>query len=502
MSEAETRRETETDETVNEPEAEVVTVENVTAETLNESEAEVVTAETATAQSAPDAPDAADTPTPSTGGCPFSGATASDPSGLADAAALHAALRRRSFLRGAAAGAAGAAVVAAGVAGASVAVADSSDSSTGSGRLIPFHGVNQSGILTAPQAFATFVSFNATAANRAELVELFQTITTRARFLTAGGTPGDLGVASPPADSDTLGPLVPADGLTITVGVGSSLFDDRYGLASSKPVKLTPMVVFPNDDMVNSTERDGDISLQICADHQDTVMHALRDIAKHTRGAMQGSWKVDGFQSVPRPSGTQRNQLGFKDGIANPNVGDATVTDALIWAHGGLRGEQQWADGGSYQVIRIIRMLVEFWDRVSLNEQELMIGRRRDSGAPLSGTAEFDTPEYADDADGNVIPLTAHIRLANPRTNATYDQQILRRGYNYERGFDINGNLDVGLAFCAYQQDVMRQFEAVQTRLIDEPLVDYISPIGGGYFFALPGVKGPSDYFGSGMFAA
>jgi deferrochelatase/peroxidase EfeB len=436
----------------------------------------------------------------STGGCPFSGATADGAAGLVDSATLHAALRRRSFLRGAAVGAAGTVAIGAGVAGATVAMADD-DATTGSGRVIPFHGVHQAGILTKPQAFASFVSFNATAGSRADLIELFKTITARARFLTAGGTPADLGLASPPADNETLGPVVPADGLTITVGVGASLFDDRYGLASRKPVRLSTMPVFPNDNMVNSTELHGDISLQICADHQDTVMHALRDIAKHTRGAMQGNWKIDGFQSVPRPSGTQRNQLGFKDGIANPDVNDESVTSALIWAHGGLRGEQQWADGGSYQVIRIIRMLVEFWDRVSLNEQELMIGRRRDSGAPLSGSGEFDTPEYAGDPMGNVIPLDAHIRLANPRTKASYDQQILRRGYNYDRGFDVAGNLNVGLAFCCYQQDVVRQFEAVQTRLIDEPLVDYISPTGGGYFFALPGVKNSSDYFGSGMFA-
>jgi deferrochelatase/peroxidase EfeB len=413
---------------------------------------------------------------------------------------------RRSFLRTAlGAGAAGAAGAAAGYSVASTLAPRPAATVQGDpeARLpaVPFHGRHQAGILPGPQRQTIVVSFNVTAEGRGQLTDLFQTLTERARFLTAGGTPPPVGITGPPSDSGVLGPVVVPDGLTVTVGVGASLFDERYGLADRIPAHLTTMEPFPND-ILDPAQCQGDLSLQLSAGSADTVLHALRDITKNTRGGMQVLWRIDGFCSPARPAGTTpRNLMGFMDGIANPGVDDPVQMNQLVWVQPKTGGEPSWTADGSYVVIRLIRMFVEFWDRVSLTEQENMFGRRRDNGAPLDANSEYAIPNYAADPDGMVIPLTAHMRLANPRTPQTEPSRILRRGYNYDRGMDAVGNLDMGLIFTCYQQDIKRQFEAVQTRLVNEPLVDYISPFGGGYFFALPGVQNASDYYGRALLA-
>lgn len=135
-------------------------------------------------------------------------------------------------------------------------------------------------------------------------------------------------------DSGILGPWIAPDNLTITVSVGHSLFDERFGTADKAPKKLQPMTRFPNDSL-DAALCHGDLLLQICANTQDTVIHALRDVIKHTPDLLSVRWKREGFisDSAARSKGkeTPINLLGFKDGTANPASHDSALMDKVVW---------------------------------------------------------------------------------------------------------------------------------------------------------------------------
>ncbi|MBW9400859.1 deferrochelatase/peroxidase EfeB [Leclercia sp. EC_58] len=366
----------------------------------------------------------------------------------------------------------------------------------------PFHGLHQAGILTPQQASMMLVAFDVLASDKSELERLFRLLTQRITFLTTGGpAPETPNPRLPPMDSGILGSYIAPDNLTMTVSLGASLFDDRFGLAAQKPKSLQKMVRFPNDSL-DAALCHGDLLIQICANTQDTVIHTLRDLIKHTPDLLSVRWKREGFISdhAARSKGkeTPVNLLGFKDGTANPNSQDGPLMDRVVWVTAD-QGEPAWAVGGSYQAVRIIQFRVEFWDRTPLKEQQTIFGRDKQSGAPLGMKNEHDVPDYASDPEGNVIALDSHIRLANPRTQETEQNLMMRRGYSYSLGVTNSGQLDMGLLFVCFQHDLEKGFLTVQKRLNGEALEEYVKPIGGGYFFALPGVQDKNGWLAQGL---
>lgn len=142
------------------------------------------------------------------------------------------------------------------------------------------------------------------------------------------------------------------------------------------------------------------------------------------------------------------------------------------------------------------------WDADYLADQQNVFGRAKDSGAPLTGTKEFDTVDLAAKTKTGafVIPAAAHIRLASPDNHG--GQKILRRGYSYTDGNDpTTGQLDAGLFFIAFQKDPRKQFIPIQQTLGQhDALNEYIKHVGSAVFAVPPGVSAVGDWFGRGLF--
>ena len=378
---------------------------------------------------------------------------------------------------------------------------EKNESESHSNQSYPCYGTHQAGITTPHQQFGIMAAFDVSAKTPKQLETLLRTLTGRIEFLTQGGTLDDGDPKLPPAGSGILGKTVPPDGLTVTVSVGSSLFDDRFGLAGKKPKHLQEMKDFPNDRL-QAEWCDGDLSIQFCAFTPEACQNALRDIIKNTAQTAVIRWCIDGFLPKAEPGAlAARNLFGFRDGSGNPDVQNPKTADEVLWTGVAANSldEPVWTKNGSYQAVRLIRHFVEFWDRTPLQEQQTIFGRDKYSGAPLGMKNERDIPDYAKDPDGKAIPKDSHMRLADPRTPDFMKKHLLyRRPFNYSRGLSKAGQLDVGLVFICYQANLADGFIFVQNLLNFEPLEEYIKPFGGGYFFTLPGVE-KGGFLGQGL---
>jgi deferrochelatase/peroxidase EfeB len=378
---------------------------------------------------------------------------------------------------------------------------------TGQTNIVDFYGANQAGITTPSQKFISIAAFDVTADHVKDLQRLLRDWSAlSAQMMAAKPWDGSQQeVQFPPVDTGEQVGLQPAK-LTITIGFGASLFEkegkDRFGLASRKPQGLTTMPKF-HGDLLQEMTTHGDLIVQACADDPIICFHAIRNLAKASRGLAHLRWQQAGQWGM-KPEGTPRNLFGFKDGTNNPDIHDIDIMSRNVWMDGS-RDEPAWLKGGTYMVVRRIQMRIETWDQVSYKEQEGIMGRQKPSGAPMDGKNEFDQPEFSRDPEGKVTALDSHVRLSNPRNGeASERERILRRGFNFMNGLDTVGRVDAGLLFICFNRSIQKQFEPIQRRLTDRKMPDqllaYTQTTGGGYYVIPPGAKSASSYIGEGLF--
>ncbi|PRB08683.1 Dyp-type peroxidase [Microbacterium sp. MYb62] len=335
---------------------------------------------------------------------------------------------------------------------------------------VPFFGTHQAGIDTAAQAHGVFLGLDLREdVDRGGLIRLLRILTDDAARLTQG--------RPALADSEPELALSPAR-LTITFGFGPGLVARAGGTG---PSWLAPLPAF-GVDRLRPEFSDGDLLIQIAGDDPLTVAHATRMLLKDARGFASIRWTQQGFRrayGTERPGTTMRNLFGQVDGTTNPEPG-TTDFDEVVWSAGG------WLDGGTGMVLRRIRMDLDKWDRLDRGGRDASVGRTLADGAPLTGTAEFDEPDFEAKTSLGfpVIPTFAHIR----RARGDGSERIFRRAYNYDErpaGSEVS---ESGLLFVSFQADIDRQFIPMQRRLDELDLLnEWTVPIGSAVFAVPPG---------------
>ncbi|WP_133645142.1 iron uptake transporter deferrochelatase/peroxidase subunit [Paraburkholderia flava] len=419
---------------------------------------------------------------------------------------------RRGFLK--AGGAAVAAGAAAGLAPtAQAALAKTAHAPTDPTQAVePFFGAHQGGIVTPQQSHAYVAALDLTTEKRDDVIALLRAWTDAAAKMTQGATATSLQTADdkPAGDSgDVLG--IGASGLTVTFGFGPGLFThegkDRYGLAQKRPAALVDLPRFNGDQLI-AEKTGGDLFIQACANDPQVAFHAVRQLARMAYGSAQMRWGQAGFLSGARDQ-TPRNLMGFKDGTNNPSTKQPSLMNEFVWANA---ADAPWMQGGTYTVVRRIRITLEHWDQMELGFQEQVFGRHKYSGAPIGSKNEFDAVNLdAQDKDGNpVIPDNSHVRLSNHASNN--GSQILRRSYSYNDGTNFyierwppwrqETEYDAGLIFIAHQGDPRTGFIPINEKLSKFDLMNQFTTHVGSAIFACPPGTRQGSFIGAELFDA
>ncbi|WP_044363099.1 iron uptake transporter deferrochelatase/peroxidase subunit [Streptomyces natalensis] len=350
----------------------------------------------------------------------------------------------------------------------------------------PARAKHQAGITTPLQAKGHLVAFDLTpGSGRKEAAALLRRWSRTAEELMAGHAPhADTGVALDAGPSS----------LTVTFGFGHGFFD-RTGLTKRRPTQLDPLPDF-SADALDPRRSNGDLWIQIGADDALVAFHALRALQKEAAGTARLRWQMNGFNRTPGATAqpmTARNLMGQVDGTNNPKPSDPDFDERIFV---GRDADQQWMRGGSYAVVRRIRMLLDEWEKQPLAKQEKVIGRRKSNGAPLTGGSE--TTPMRLDANGPdglpVIPADAHARVAAPESNQ--GAAMLRRPFSFHDGFRDDGAPDAGLLFVCWQADPLRAFTQIQRKLDRGDALSVFLRHEASGLYAVPPAAEAGDYVG------
>src|SRR5690242_600043 len=253
----------------------------------------------------------------------------------------------------------------------------------------------------------------------------------------------------------SVGFRLPEGELTCVVGIGSALWDRMFG--APRPAGLHPFreLVGPARTAVSTP---GDLLFHLRAHRLDLCFELAQHLMSRARPFAQVVDEVHGFRSFD-----ERDLLGFVDGTES--LAGARPQDVVV-------GDEDPAfAGGSYAIVQKYVHDLEAWDRLTVEQQERVIGRTK--------LSDIELPD-------DVKPSDSHVAL----TTITGPDGEERRIVRYNMPFGRVGTAEFGTYFMGYARtpDVIEQM--LSNMFLGNPpgnydrILDVSIPLTGTLFFA------------------
>ncbi|MFZ4298635.1 Dyp-type peroxidase [Streptomyces cinereoruber] len=259
----------------------------------------------------------------------------------------------------------------------------------------------------------------------------------------------------------------PADGLTCVVGIGSEAWDRLVGDPRPRDLHPFPALRGPRH---HAPATPGDLLFHLRARRADLCFELARLLLGRLGPSVSVADEVHGFGYFD-----ERDLLGFVDGSENPS-GPLAAESVHIGA------EDPGFEGGSYVVVQKYVHDMAAWDALTVEEQERVIGRGKESNV-----------EMPDD----VKPANAHIALSTVTDENGDEQKIMRDNMPFGRV----GSGEFGTYFIGYARTPAVTERMLRNMFLGDPpgntdrILDFSRAVTGGLFFvpsadlldALPG---------------
>ncbi|MCW2756580.1 MAG: peroxidase [Nocardioidaceae bacterium] len=260
--------------------------------------------------------------------------------------------------------------------------------------------------------------------------------------------------------SRTVGVRIPEGGLTCVVGIGSELWDRMYA-GLPRPAFLHPFAPLQGAKHA-AVSTPGDLLFHLRAERLDLCFELARLLTDALPEGAEVVDEVHGFRYFD-----ERDLLGFVDGTENPQGLEAS--DAVLVTD----GDPTYA-GSSYVIVQKYLHDLAAWEALTVEQQELAIGRRKSTNLELSD---------------EVKPASSHVALTTITDPDGTERAILRDNMV----FGEVGTSEFGTYFIGYAADPGVTERMLRNMFIGDPegtydrILDFSTAVTGSLFFVPSG---------------